>query len=535
MLDDWEDAVLDNGYRSNMGTNYGEGLNASKDWFNSVKSNGYENIAYFITDGVPTYATGSVQNTGKYGSIAVNENGNTTTNYTAVRSLEEAEALKGVDPNLKLNCIAIGTEGTGGSLSAGAVDLLDIMDNTGGNGTIRNGVPVGSNVICGNVQFTVHDALVVNTPDALSAALAGGSSSMNVLLAAAGDDLITAESSSVIYGDMLFADRLLKAMNDAGIENSLAYGDGYKVFQWLENAENALEGTAFEGWNASSTADYILANADQMGWETAVRLVTTSSTTNGTTTTTTTPVYYLVDLEGNVWEFDGSGIKASSVSLSDVTMLTRSGGDDTITGSDISEHIYGQEGNDAIYAGGGDDVIYGGTGHDMIFGGSGNDVVKGGAGDDFIHGGDALDGNIVFPSAGAPDGADQLYGGSGNDIFVYDAQDIFQGGDGIDFLLSTGTEHLSSMSEKVNDIEVLIKGDADALKGLTSIGELSQIGITVETKGNQEVLKLDSSKWSGDNGVYTNTDDALTIETSLPESGDADFATAAMILQLTTN
>jgi hypothetical protein len=115
---------------------------------------------------------------------------------------------------------------------------------------------------------------------------------------------------------------------------------------------------------------------------------------------------------------------------------------------------------------------------------------------------------------------------------VYDAQDIFQGGDGIDFLLSTGTENLSSMGEKVNDIEVLIKGDADALKGLTSIGELSQIGITVETKDGQEVLTLDSSKWTRVDDGYANAD-GLTIETSLPESGDAD-ATAAMILQLTT-
>ena len=149
--------------------------------------------------------------------------------------------------------------------------------------------------------------------------------------------------------------------------------------------------------------------------------------------------------------------------------------------------------------------------------GAGNDFIVGGYGSDTLYGGNDASGI-----------------GSGNDIFVYDAQDIFHGGDGIDFLLSTGTENLSTLSgtDKVNDIEVLIKGEGSL--SLTSMDALADKGITVETKDGQEVLKLDS-KWklTDDDGVYANNTDGLIIETSLPESGEAD-ATAAMILQLTT-
>jgi Ca2+-binding RTX toxin-like protein len=58
------------------------------------------------------------------------------------------------------------------------------------------------------------------------------------------------------------------------------------------------------------------------------------------------------------------------------------GGNDTVTGSTISELIFGNDGQDSIS---------GGEGNDSLFGGKGNDQLFGGAGDDFL---DTLTGGL---------------------------------------------------------------------------------------------------------------------------------------------
>jgi len=82
-------------------------------------------------------------------------------------------------------------------------------------------------------------------------------------------------------------------------------------------------------------------------------------------------------------------------------------GDDTILGSNRTDHIGGQDGNDSVLAGGGNDIIYGAAGDDILTGGQGNDIVYGGDGDDFIFG--AL-------------GSDTVSGGSGADRFFASGQ-----------------------------------------------------------------------------------------------------------------
>ncbi len=74
------------------------------------------------------------------------------------------------------------------------------------------------------------------------------------------------------------------------------------------------------------------------------------------------------------------------------------GGDDTITGGNLSDFLYGGTGHDRISAGGGNDILQGGAGRDTI---------QAGAGDDLIYGSDHREG-------------DQVDGGTGFDTISYE-------------------------------------------------------------------------------------------------------------------
>lgn len=68
------------------------------------------------------------------------------------------------------------------------------------------------------------------------------------------------------------------------------------------------------------------------------------------------------------------------------------GGEDTITGGNLSDFLYGGAGNDRISAGGGADTIQGGAGRDTIQAGAGDDLILGSDGSE----GDQVDGGIGF-------------------------------------------------------------------------------------------------------------------------------------------
>ena len=189
-------------------------------------------------------------------------------------------------------------------------------------------------------------------------------------------------------------------------------------------------------------------------------------------------------------------------------VISRSGGDDTIFGTNTGDSIFGQEGDDILVGDGGsaaldavksalntgaDDSVTAITnaihnlgkddldtvissvagsddnGNDQIYGGSGDDLLFGMGGDDYLVGGA---------------GEDILFGGNGNDIIVYDQNDyLVSGGEGINFMVTTNNEvsleHLLTESGRgenngpiVEGIDVLIKGD-DALS-LTNMDQLAK-------------------------------------------------------------
>jgi Ca2+-binding RTX toxin-like protein len=131
--------------------------------------------------------------------------------------------------------------------------------------------------------------------------------------------------------------------------------------------------------------------------------------------------------------------EAAAGSCAGKTALIRgTGGDDTVTGTPLSDVVWLGGGDDEYTDLGGNDVICGGGGNDHIDGGGGDDFVDGGAGDDEISGGpddDRIQGGA---------GKDAITPGAGNDVVRADKGDDYvaegagddkiNGGPGTDYL-----------------------------------------------------------------------------------------------------
>ena len=471
-LDRWRNAMDRGGY--SQGTNYESAMKEATQWFNEHAGNGGENLAFFISDGQPTYY--NYNGTHRWGDPDVDGKGSYSDQNTVEATLEAAQNLQQAGGGVQVNAIGIGTNT---SLPEKAQTILDLIDNTGGSGQNVASYPYQTSDNNwawteanwkGDQPLTEGKSDLVNSEDDLTAALQGGSSGLYVDLDDAGNDRIDAsssDSSAIIYGDAVNTDMLQAALVAAGIKipEELQFGSGSEIFKWLEDSDNAsvLAGTEFEGWTHDDSVKYMMEHHEELGYETVMK-----TSNDGTTD------FFLVDLDGNVLEMDGT---ETGTVLDDRSDLTgRADGHDTITGSKAGDIIFGQEGNDTIRGGEGADTIYGGTGNDLLYGDGGDDFLFGGAGDDYLDGGE---------------GRDTMYAGSGDDIVVYDSSDyLIDGGDGIDVLLVDDTELGGRNIEEllgdghskegdktlVNGFEVVITGENASDLGLTS---MSDLGITV--------------------------------------------------------
>lgn len=114
------------GLVANGGTNYEAAIEEATDWFND-QSNGYTNLAYFISDGDPTFRNDANGN-------AVNDDDGTGTSQAEIN--ESIEAFAALSDLASVRAIGIGT-----GINA---ELLKFFDNTAVVGNATYGRPASS-------------------------------------------------------------------------------------------------------------------------------------------------------------------------------------------------------------------------------------------------------------------------------------------------------------------------------------------------------------------------------------------------------
>ena len=149
-------------------------------------------------------------------------------------------------------------------------------------------------------------------------------------------------------------------------------------------------------------------------------------------------------------------------------------GDDTITGTDLS---------DALFGGAGNDIINGGQGSDAIFGEDGNDNLTGG------------------------DGSDSVNGGAGNDVIAFDLSDLLDGGPGDDTLNFTGSNESLNLTTtpdtQITSFEII------DLTGSGSNNVLTVSAAEIITLSDTDILRV--------NGV--STDSVVTADSGWTSTG----------------
>jgi len=130
----------------------------------------------------------------------------------------------------------------------------------------------------------------------------------------------------------------------------------------------------------------------------------------------------------------------------DIEIVIGGEGNDSITGSLISNTLYGNGGFDTLDGSDGNDALFGGTNADLLLGGAGDDTLGGGKGHDSLVG---------------SDGQDVLTGGLGNDTLVgQTGNDTLYANDGFADTLLGGL-----------DTDTAVTDLLDELRGLESVSQ----------------------------------------------------------------
>ena len=211
-------------------TNYDDAFQDTTAWFNSVSSNGYQNLTYFLTDGQPTAYTQQ----GIYGSgrgayvdqVVVNAALQSFKGLSSVSDVHAIGFAKGV------------TE-----------DTLNFFDNTSSTPlhedsyTARGVGHNNSNVTYSGME---GEATIVGTPQELVAALQHGSSDLK-LDAVADDSINGGDGNDIIFGDTIYTDHLAWTDRETGISYGSGSHDGMgsqalnEYIKWSVN--NGVEAT----------------------------------------------------------------------------------------------------------------------------------------------------------------------------------------------------------------------------------------------------------------------------------------------------
>ena len=557
------------------GTNYEAGFIAAAKWFEEATSNDAsdvetENIAYFLSDGEPTF----------HGEDT--EGGRTEAERAdVVGAWQGYQELLASASDMQVNAIGFG------NLTPDAMKTLAMLDNTGtpvpgvaGNqaadgflyfdggawspsGTTqdyveyeeipqyRDGNTYYTQLEDGSYQelewvnrgsrwspdyqlgytglgwhevtenlYTLEEipniatggnATQVTNSDSLTAAFENGFRPGT--LVAAGNDTITADNSTssvIVYGDVLNTDRLrYELIQNKGIEAALvAAGIDYgSGADVFQWLENAANANALTGTKFE-------------GWthaDTVDYMLRHAEELGYETRVDDNGEFYLVTADGTVLNMDGT--EADNVELD--TLTGRGGGNDTIIGSQADDVIYGQEGDDLLV---GDAPSGSGEGSTVD---SIEDTtvasIKEMSPDDL----DAFIDSVENPDA---DGNDQLFGGAGNDVLLGmggddyldggAGEDAIFGGSGNDIIVYDKADYLVSGG---SGIDFMVSTDSEltmkALLGGTGDGDGPIVkGIEVLLKGEDALSLTSLDQLAKDYGITLGTNaegkETLTLDMS---------------------
>ncbi|MCU8106942.1 type I secretion C-terminal target domain-containing protein, partial [Shewanella sp. SM101] len=363
------------------GTNYEDVFTTTANWFangDAQNNSGATNLAFFITDGKPTYynanaggnpnvydtwgdnndrSLSQVIGTGYVfgqvytvnGRVVIDENGNVfrvDDFYSVSRS-----PVGAMRPDPQGNYQYYALSGNGSDTST------DTVTNSQAGFALLSGLGVTVQAIGMGANINEADLLPYDTDG-------------NVQTNIDADDLADA-----ILGDQVNAipgsDRF-----DGGVGDDIIFGD-------------AIHFTGISGQGFAAIKAYV---ADKLGLADA----------------SDAQVHRYISEHTD--EFDQSGANDKA---------------DILFGGAGNDILFGQGGNDYLDGGAGNDTLYGGTGNDTLIGGAGNDTLIGGLGNDVLRGDSGAD-TFVWRYADADNGTDHIVDFNVNEDKL-DLSDLLQG------------------------------------------------------------------------------------------------------------
>ena len=217
------------------GTNYEAAMEKATEWFSKdtaedgVAGNGGENLAFFISDGQPTYYYG----TDWWGNPKVEGEGNYSNQETVRQTLEAAQDLQNAGSGVQVNAIGIGTSK---SLHEKAQTILDLIDNTGGSEQTQTEYPCQHQVQVG----TGDDVLLgMGGDDYID-----GGAGEDAIFGGSGNDIIVYDSNDYLVSGGSGIDFMVSDNSTLTLTELLSGGKDGKDGPIVDSIEVLLKGDA---------------------------------------------------------------------------------------------------------------------------------------------------------------------------------------------------------------------------------------------------------------------------------------------------
>ncbi|WP_418315391.1 Ig-like domain-containing protein [Piscinibacter sakaiensis] len=431
------------------GTNYDEALADAINLFGSagkLATPSSQNVAYFMSDGLPTYAAGTVDTLVPPGTqpgddpplVGTGQSGQTNPDL-GIQAQEEA-AWKAFLVANKVDSFALGF---GGALQPGDTPTLNPIAYDGRANEEKDGIVVQS-------FADLDQALADSIRPRVDGNLMTGS-----VTAGPGADgpafvkSLTVDGVTYTYNPANGGSITVTGGTNRGVFDTT---DNQLTVTTLQNSKIAvdMDDGAFTYTVAPSSSLPPNGLQEVFGFQ----ISDLDGDTVGSSLTVTVPNPFIRGTEGN----DVLNGRATN------DIIVGNGGNDTLNGLD---------GNDDLYGGAGNDTLNGGNGNDTLYGGAGNDTLTGGAGSDVFA--------WRFGDQGVARGTGSNSSGFAIDTIVdFDVAPVAQGGD-------------------VIDLRDLLQGENKALTGNVA-GSLERY-LDFDTSGADTVIRISNS------GGFTSTSD----------------------------